>query len=151
MSIKSLLRRSLDFAALVLLVACASPTPETTQKTYQVNTSSEYYPFEFFNQDNQLIGFDIDLIHEIASRSGFGVEVNHMPWSDLMAEMAACTQDHIYIVACPSGSSQKAKRPATGSTWFIPVGIVKLLITTAQQRRTRSISASLTTTRDRSS
>ena len=87
---------------LAILGACASPTPQSDVKTYQVYTSADYPPFEFVDEaTDEIVGFDIDLIKEIAGRSDFEVEINHIPFSDLISEMADCQTDHIYISAMP--------------------------------------------------
>lgn len=53
------------------------------KETFIVGTNSEYPPYTFI-KDKKIIGFDIDLINEIAKKLKITVEIKDMPWSLLL-------------------------------------------------------------------
>ncbi|MFS1067747.1 transporter substrate-binding domain-containing protein [Enterococcus casseliflavus] len=64
----------------VLLSACSKPTEEDTSlskveeaKTLVVNTSGTLYPSSYYNDENELVGYDVDVAKEVAKR--LGVEI----------------------------------------------------------------------------
>ncbi|GIX07321.1 MAG: basic amino acid ABC transporter substrate-binding protein [Candidatus Poribacteria bacterium] len=60
------------------LLAC-SRVEERTDRIVVV-TDATYQPFEFFDENRQIVGFDIDLMREIGKRAGFEVEFVHQPF-----------------------------------------------------------------------
>ena len=64
----------------VLLSACSKPTEEETSlskveeaKTLVVATSGTLYPSSYYNDENELVGYDVDVAKEVAKR--LGVEI----------------------------------------------------------------------------
>ncbi len=64
----------------VLLSACSKPTEEDTSlskveeaKTLVVATSGTLYPSSYYNDENELVGYDVDVAKEVAKR--LGVEI----------------------------------------------------------------------------
>lgn len=64
----------------VLLSACSKPTEEDTSlskveeaKTLVVATSGTLYPSSYYNDENELAGYDVDVAKEVAKR--LGVEI----------------------------------------------------------------------------
>ena len=64
----------------VLLSACSKPTEEDTSlskveeaKTSVVATSGTLYPSSYYNDENELVGYDVDVAKEVAKR--LGVEI----------------------------------------------------------------------------
>ncbi|HFC8536982.1 basic amino acid ABC transporter substrate-binding protein [Neisseria bacilliformis] len=87
-------------AAAALLAACggqqnqtgnaaASSAPAAPQegKIYRVGTNAEFAPFEFMDTNNNVQGFDIDLLNAMAKAGGFRVEYKHQPWDSLFAAL----------------------------------------------------------------
>ena len=56
------------------------------EKLLIVGTNSEYAPFSFM-EDNQVVGFDIDLITEVAKILGKTIELKDMPFDALIPAM----------------------------------------------------------------
>jgi ABC-type amino acid transport substrate-binding protein len=56
--------------------------------TLVVGTSADYPPFEYYNQDFQLEGFDIVLIRAIAAQLGLNVEFKNMAFDGLFDALA---------------------------------------------------------------
>lgn len=64
----------------VLLSACSKPTEEDTSlskveeaKTLVVATSGTLYPSSYYNDENELVGYDVDVAKEVTKR--LGVEI----------------------------------------------------------------------------
>ncbi|MGM0202191.1 transporter substrate-binding domain-containing protein [Enterococcus sp. AZ012] len=64
----------------VLLSACSKPTEEDSSlnkveeaKTLVVATSGTLYPSSYYNDENELVGYDVDVAKEVAKR--LGVEI----------------------------------------------------------------------------
>jgi arginine/lysine/histidine transporter system substrate-binding protein len=103
---------------LALLVGgCAAPTPApppptaTLQPTasvpdtswqkiqqagvLRVGTTADYPPFEYYNQNTQLDGFDIALIKQIAQRLGVQIQLTNYPFDSLPAAVAGGQVDAV--------------------------------------------------------
>lgn len=50
-----------------------------------VGTSADYPPFEFVDENGEIVGFDIDLANEIGRRMDLEVEIVDMPFDSLIA------------------------------------------------------------------
>ncbi|MGF6148347.1 Putative ABC transporter arginine-binding protein 2 precursor [Kingella potus] len=86
-------------AAATLLAACggqgqsentaapaASAAPQA-DKVYRVAANAEFAPFEFLDTNNNMQGFDVDLVNAMAAAGGFKVEFKHQPWDSLFAAL----------------------------------------------------------------
>jgi glutamine transport system substrate-binding protein len=72
------------------------PSEETTdgdatieKEKYMVVTDNNYRPFEFLDEDGELIGFDIDLARAIAEEAGFEVEFEQMEFAGIVAAISS--------------------------------------------------------------
>ncbi len=76
---------------LSLAVACGPKTPANHLEaikqagTIKVGTSADYPPFEYVDDSGNKIGFDIELMQEIAKRMGVKLEWVDMPFDSLIA------------------------------------------------------------------
>lgn len=52
-----------------------------------VGTNVPFKPMEYYDNFGNLVGFDIDLIHEIASVLGVSVEIENVPWDELLNDV----------------------------------------------------------------
>ena len=73
------------FAAAALLAALAAPAPA---ETIRVGMSGGYFPFTFVQQD-ELQGFEVDFMREVAERTGDTVEFSTMSFSGLIGALEA--------------------------------------------------------------
>ena len=62
-------------------------------KTLVVTTEPDFPPFVYFNSEGQLVGFDVDLIQEIARRLNLQVDFAYIPFDGLFATLEAETAD----------------------------------------------------------
>ncbi|MCU0487225.1 MAG: transporter substrate-binding domain-containing protein [Anaerolineales bacterium] len=69
------------------------PVSEFAGAQIQVVTEAYWAPFEFYESDGKLVGFDIDLMNAIASRVGFQVEFIDLPWDAVLSSIEDCQYD----------------------------------------------------------
>lgn len=62
-------------------------------KVYRVNLNAEFAPFESLDANNNVEGFDIDLMNALAQAGNFKVEYKHQPWDSLFATLATGDAD----------------------------------------------------------
>jgi arginine/lysine/histidine/glutamine transport system substrate-binding/permease protein len=62
-------------------------------KTLVVSTEPAFPPFVYLDDDGELVGFDVDLITEVAQRLGLEVYFAYIPFDGLMATLEAETAD----------------------------------------------------------
>ena len=72
---------------LFFLVACnqnSSPNPESISRVV-VAIDATFIPMSFINGENQLDGFEVDLIKEVAQEANLSCELVNVEWSGLFA------------------------------------------------------------------
>lgn len=91
MNMKKWLAVAVACSALVL-GACggekAQEVNNTEKKVYRVAINAEFAPFESLDANNNVQGFDVDLLNAMATAGGFEVEYKHQPWDSLFAALA---------------------------------------------------------------
>lgn len=85
------MKRRAFFAAVVAAVAFTH-TASAQEKTIVVGTSIDSKPFDFV-QDNQYVGFDQDLLAEIAKEAGFKYTINAMDFGALIPALQTASID----------------------------------------------------------
>ncbi len=86
-----------------LLVLCSF----TEKKTLIVGTNAEFPPYCMI-ADGKIVGFDIDIAHEVAARLGKQVELKDMPFEALIPDVILSKVD--FVAAGMSYSEERAKR-----------------------------------------
>ncbi|GMO61576.1 MAG: basic amino acid ABC transporter substrate-binding protein [Rickettsiales bacterium] len=76
------MKKSLLLVALCLLVVI-----NANAKTYKVGTNATYPPFESFDNNGKIIGFDVDLMKEIEKKTGDKFELVDLPFDGLIANV----------------------------------------------------------------
>ncbi len=66
------------------LFSCAKKPAKIT-----VATDATWPPMEFVDENKNIVGFDIDLVNEIAKAEGFQVEIKNTAWDGIFAGLAA--------------------------------------------------------------
>ena len=64
----------------------AAPAEATT--VIKVGTNAEYQPFEFVDENGEIVGFDVDIVNEVAQRAGFEVEWTNTKWDGIFVALA---------------------------------------------------------------
>ncbi|MBX4133521.1 amino acid ABC transporter substrate-binding protein [Frischella sp. Ac48] len=92
------------FAALFLLNACDDQTKqnqvsqnvEVKKQTIVIGLDDDFPPMGFRDQNNELVGFDIDLAREAAKRADLNVEFKPIDWSAKEAELNSKRVDALW-------------------------------------------------------
>lgn len=74
------------FTGLLVMVLVLSVGSLALAQTYTVGTSADFPPFEYV-EDEEIVGFDIELIKTIAEDQGFEVEIKDMSFDSLPAAL----------------------------------------------------------------
>ncbi len=97
--------------ALALLVsACAPKAPANKLEEIKargkmiVGTSADYPPFEYKDEQDNFVGFDMDLIREIGKRMGVEVEIQDMAFDSLIA---AVEQGKVDVVIASMAATEE--------------------------------------------
>jgi len=82
---------------------------ETVKSTgvLRVGTSSDSAPWSFKDENDEHVGFDMDLIREIASRMGAAVEITDMSFDALVAAVQTRKVD---VAICSMGAKEERKK-----------------------------------------
>ena len=63
----------------------AATAPEASKEVvYKVGSSADYPPFEYLDDKNQIVGFEIDLLNEITKKTGIKFDVTNMSFDGLI-------------------------------------------------------------------
>ena len=76
----------LEFIAILLIFSVFACSPK---RVLVVGTSPDFMPYEFFDADGRLSGFDIELIEEIGKRIGRKIEFREMEFTDILPAVVA--------------------------------------------------------------
>ena len=60
---------------------------QTEKATYVVGTNPTFAPFEYQDEDGNMVGFDLELIQAIGDDQGFDVEFKSLEFDALTAEI----------------------------------------------------------------
>lgn len=71
----------------------SSSTASTEKKVLKVATNAEFPPFEDLDENNNVVGFDADLIKAIAEKMDMTVEFSNMEFDGVLAAIASGTCD----------------------------------------------------------
>ena len=79
----------------------SAPQPEASaaasggDKEYIVGTDASYAPFEFQNDKQEIVGFDVDVLTAVAAKGGFKVKFVNTPWEGIFATLAQGDRDMV--------------------------------------------------------
>ncbi|WP_086303995.1 basic amino acid ABC transporter substrate-binding protein [Campylobacter devanensis] len=90
-----------------LLISIAMLIVAANAQTIKVGTNAAYPPFEFVNEQNQVTGFDMDLMAEIAKKVGFKIEIVNISFDSLIPALKAGKID--IIAAAMSATPERLK------------------------------------------
>jgi polar amino acid transport system substrate-binding protein len=72
------------FGVIAAVTSCASKP-----KKVVVATAATWPPMEYVDENKNLVGFDIDLMNEVAKAANFQVEIKNTAWDGIFAGLAA--------------------------------------------------------------
>ncbi|MDA3949861.1 MAG: basic amino acid ABC transporter substrate-binding protein [Spirochaeta sp.] len=114
---------AIALVAMVGLVSC-QPEDESDVATLTVATDATWPPMEFLNTDQEIVGFDIDLMNAIAEAEGFNVEFQNTAWDGIFAGLA--NGDYDAVISSVTITDER-KRTMDFSTPYINAGQVLIV------------------------
>ena len=99
------MKNILKVILLISLLAVMSCGKEESDVLY-VGTNAEYPPFEYLDENGNVVGFDIDLMNEISKIIGKKIEIKDMTFDGLIPALEAKTID-ILIAGITATDSRK--------------------------------------------
>lgn len=133
------------------LTACQSeqPTSENTENTLKVALSDDYPPMEFRNENNELVGFDIDLIKALEKQMDVKFEIITAAWDGLFVGLTSDKYD--MIISATSITKERQENyeqsiPYLASGQVIVVNKENNTITTAEDLTNKIIGVQIEST-----
>lgn len=82
--------------AAVTLAACGNDATADTPKTITIGMDETFAPMGFLDDNNEVVGFDVDLAKETLSRLGYKVEFQSIDWAMKETELNTNNIDLIW-------------------------------------------------------
>ncbi len=73
--------------ATVVFVGCGNNTADNGEKVWLIATDKGFSPFEFEDENGNIVGIDMDVLKAVAEDQGFKYEIQYVGWD---AAIAAC-------------------------------------------------------------
>jgi len=70
-------------------------------------TDGVYPPFNYSNDDGELIGFEIDVLNEISERTGLEIEIEPLAWDGIFGQLDSEKIDSVVCCIFPSKERQE--------------------------------------------
>jgi len=93
-------------------------------RTITVATDATWPPMEFINTDQEIVGFDIDLMNAIADAAGFEVEFQNTAWDGIFAGLA--NGDYDAVISSVTITEER-QRTMDFSTPYVNAGQVLIV------------------------
>ena len=94
-------------AITLILTQCGSPKIRPDNSKLAVGTAADFPPFAFF-EDDKMVGFEIDIVNEVAKRLGKEIEIENRPFDILLTELQS---GRLQVVAAGlTATEERAKR-----------------------------------------
>jgi ABC-type amino acid transport substrate-binding protein len=115
---KATLFLSFIIMASLLLTGCGAGAGSHLEKIQEagvikVGTSADYPPFEYVDEQGNKVGFDIELMQEIANRMGVELEWVDMPFDSLIAGVQEGKISVRMLSRSPRASRVRSRLPRT--------------------------------------
>lgn len=82
------------FIAIALIAALGAACAPAKKGTLKIATNAEFAPFEYVDeQSKEIVGFDIDLINELAKRGNLEIEIINTGFDPMLAGLGQCQYD----------------------------------------------------------
>lgn len=108
------MKRLLGLIAALVIAAAAffwfKRTDDATPlgDTLIVGTSADFPPFSFIGEDDRIVGFDIDVVKEVAKRLNMDIQIQDRPFDMLIPQIEL---GHIHAIAAGmTPTAERAKR-----------------------------------------
>ena len=115
------MKQKLFVLVVVLLVAAMALSGCGKSTGLKIATDATFAPFEYTDEDGNLVGFDIDLMNAIAEKAGFEFEWVNIPFDSMLAGMYECQYDA--AIAAMSVNEERQKNMLFSQP-YIDAGLV---------------------------
>jgi len=105
----------------VFFTGCAPAGPTQEDNVLTMGTNAEFAPFEFIDEQNEIVGFDIDLANEIASHLGYDLVIENMAFDGLIP---ALVSERIDVVIAAMTITEERKLEVNFSEPYFNAGQV---------------------------
>lgn len=103
---------------MVLSMAACGSSKETNETEVQESTETEigvvkigvdgtYPPFNYVNDDNELTGFEVEMLEEISKRTGIEIQIEPLAWDGIFGQLDAGKIDTIACCIFPNEERQE--------------------------------------------
>ena len=80
---------ALLLAGVMAATMCGCGSKDDGKKVYKVATDTTFAPFEFENDEGNMVGIDLDLLKAIAEDQGFEYEIEYVGFSAAVTALEA--------------------------------------------------------------
>ena len=78
------------------LLICGANAKTLREGTLKVATEGTFSPFSYYNDKNELVGYDVDVARAVAEKLGLKVEFLTAPWDAMLAAFDAGKADAVF-------------------------------------------------------
>lgn len=78
------------------LLICAANAKTLREGTLKVATEGTFSPFSYYNDKNELVGYDVDVARAVAEKLGLKIEFLTAPWDAMLAAFDAGKADAVF-------------------------------------------------------
>lgn len=113
------MKKSLVFLAVMLVLSAAlsgCTGNKTEEKVLKVGTEATFPPFESTDENDEIVGFDIDLIKAIAADNGWKLEIVHLPFDSLVESLETDKLD--IVIAAMTIDEDRAEKVLFSTPYF---------------------------------
>jgi ABC-type amino acid transport substrate-binding protein len=111
----------LAMSGLLCIILTACNENNKGQKTLIVGTNAEYQPFDYIN-NGKIVGFDIDIMKQIANGLNYKLEWENMSFDGLIPALQMKKVD--IIIAAMTPSAQRAKNVLFSKNYYLSGSVV---------------------------
>jgi polar amino acid transport system substrate-binding protein len=135
--------------SIVLVIAMALSGCAKGTATVKVATDATFNPFEYTDESGNLIGFDIDLMNEIAKKAEIKIEWVNVPFDSVLAGLSECQYD---VAIAAIGISADRQKSMLFSVPYLDSGMIVVVnkdttdIASLADLKGKSVAAQLGTT-----
>lgn len=112
------------FASLILAIGCQENTPPESKPRVVVAIDATFIPMSFMNSENQLDGFEVDLIKKVAQEANLEYELVNVEWGGLFGGLITGKFD---LVISSVGIIEERKKKMAFSIPYMQSGAAVLV------------------------
>ena len=112
---------ALLLAGVMAATMCGCGSKSDEKKVYKVATDTTFAPFEFENDEGNMVGIDLDLLKAIAEDQGFEYELEYVGFSAAVTALEAGEVDAV-IAGMLAGSDIKSYEDLAGKQVAAKIG-----------------------------